>query len=80
MALPSYNRLLAIHGENNFPAIVTGKLLQKWLLFERQPLDALVAQWIEYWPPKPGVVGSIPAERTISSPLIFHNCMPRLPP
>ena len=25
---------------------------------------ALVAQWIEYWPPKPGVVGSIPAERT----------------
>ena len=26
---------------------------------------AAVAQWIEYWPPKPRVVGSIPASRTI---------------
>ena len=26
--------------------------------------DAAVAQWIEYWPPKPRVVGSIPASRT----------------
>ena len=25
---------------------------------------APVAQWIEYWPPKPGVAGSIPAGRT----------------
>ena len=25
--------------------------------------DAAVAQWIEYWPPKPRVVGSIPASR-----------------
>ena len=25
---------------------------------------AAVAQWIEYWPPKPRVVGSIPASRT----------------
>ena len=24
---------------------------------------AAVAQWIEYWPPKPRVVGSIPASR-----------------
>ena len=31
-----------------------------------RPLRALVAQWIEYWPPKPGVVGSIPAERATS--------------
>ncbi len=28
-------------------------------------LNAAVAQWIEYWPPKPRVVGSIPASRTI---------------
>ena len=27
-------------------------------------LHAAVAQWIEYWPPKPRVVGSIPASRT----------------
>ena len=27
-------------------------------------LSAAVAQWIEYWPPKPRVVGSIPASRT----------------
>lgn len=26
-------------------------------------LYAAVAQWIEYWPPKPRVVGSIPASR-----------------
>src|SRR5450830_1174568 len=26
---------------------------------------AAVAQWIEYWPPKPRVAGSIPASRTI---------------
>ena len=26
---------------------------------------APVAQWIEYWPPKPGVAGSIPAGRAI---------------
>jgi hypothetical protein len=30
-------------------------------------LNAAVAQWIEYWPPKPRVVGSIPASRTIKS-------------
>ena len=29
--------------------------------------NAAVAQWIEYWPPKPRVVGSIPASRTIRS-------------
>ncbi len=28
-----------------------------------QMRDAAVAQWIEYWPPKPRVVGSIPASR-----------------
>src|SRR5574343_252203 len=28
---------------------------------------AAVAQWIEYWPPKPRVVGSIPASRAIPS-------------
>ena len=33
-------------------------------------LSALVAQWIEYCPPKAGVVGSIPAERAISFPFI----------
>jgi len=27
---------------------------------------AAVAQWIEYWPPKPRVVGSIPASRASS--------------
>ena len=30
----------------------------------RQFSVAAVAQWIEYWPPKPRVVGSIPASRT----------------
>lgn len=29
--------------------------------------NAAVAQWIEYWPPKPRVVGSIPASRAILS-------------
>src|SRR4051812_5048044 len=28
-----------------------------------QHLNAAVAQWIEYWPPKPRVAGSIPASR-----------------
>src|SRR3954470_15200575 len=28
---------------------------------------AAVAQWIEYWPPKPRVVGSIPASRASTS-------------
>lgn len=31
-------------------------------LAQRQE-HAAVAQWIEYWPPKPRVVGSIPASR-----------------
>ena len=30
--------------------------------------SAAVAQWIEYWPPKPRVVGSIPASRATSFP------------
>src|SRR5581483_7367703 len=30
--------------------------------------SALVAQWIEYWPPKPGVVGSNPAGRATALP------------
>ena len=29
-------------------------------------LNAAVAQWIEYWPPKPRVAGSIPASRAIN--------------
>jgi hypothetical protein len=33
-------------------------------------VSAAVAQWIEYWPPKPRVVGSIPASRTkVCNPL-----------
>jgi hypothetical protein len=35
-------------------------------LFRFSP-SAAVAQWIEYWPPKPRVVGSIPASRTIKA-------------
>ena len=38
-----------------------------WLLSGAPPNQfsvAAVAQWIEYWPPKPRVVGSIPASRT----------------
>ena len=41
---------------------------------------AAVAQWIEYWPPKPRVVGSIPASRTKSmidvsrSRLMLQSC------
>ena len=39
------------------------------MVCENSPLavllqSAAVAQWIEYWPPKPRVVGSIPASRT----------------
>ena len=40
---------------------------------------AAVAQWIEYWPPKPRVVGSIPASRTIQDtrkPLCFLAVTP----
>ena len=33
---------------------------------------AAVAQWIEYWPPKPRVVGSIPASRTSFQILMFR--------
>ena len=33
-----------------------------------RPVSAAVAQWIEYWPPKPRVVGSIPASRATFSP------------
>ena len=36
--------------------------------------SAAVAQWIEYWPPKPRVVGSIPASRTINSSLLAIVC------
>ena len=34
---------------------------------------AAVAQWIEYWPPKPRVVGSIPASRTIIPAFYIHS-------
>ena len=34
--------------------------------------DAAVAQWIEYWPPKPRVVGSIPASRATFFNKIRH--------
>ena len=34
--------------------------------FQKSP-RAAVAQWIEYWPPKPRVAGSIPASRTNKS-------------
>ena len=34
---------------------------------------AAVAQWIEYWPPKPRVVGSIPASRTTLSCSSSHR-------
>ena len=40
------------------PGILAG--LQKY------PDRAAVAQWIEYWPPKPRVAGSIPASRANS--------------
>ena len=33
-----------------------------------RPVSAAVAQWIEYWPPKPRVVGSIPASRATFPP------------
>ena len=33
-------------------------------------LYASVAQWIEHWPPKPVVAGSIPARRA-NSPLVL---------
>jgi hypothetical protein len=35
---------------------------------------AAVAQWIEYWPPKPRVAGSIPASRTINRGLSSRLC------
>ena len=34
---------------------------------------AAVAQWIEYWPPKPRVVGSIPASRAKNQQLTTRN-------
>jgi hypothetical protein len=37
---------------------------------------AAVAQWIEYWPPKPRVVGSIPASRTNRIKDLGHFCSP----
>ena len=33
---------------------------------------APVAQWIEYWPPKPRVAGSIPAGRTKKEGLLTY--------
>ena len=36
---------------------------------------ATVAQWIEYWPPKPGVVGSIPASRAKYLVLAHPECI-----
>lgn len=36
--------------------------------------SAAVAQWIEYWPPKPRVVGSIPASRATSIPAAPSCC------
>jgi hypothetical protein len=41
--------------------------------------DAAVAQWIEYWPPKPRVVGSIPASRTNSQALNWPASIFRMP-
>ena len=35
--------------------------------------NAAVAQWIEYWPPKPRVVGSIPASRAIKNQRLEFN-------
>lgn len=56
-------------------AVVASVVLHLWGLLSRgavacdnprlyQFSSAAVAQWIEYWPPKPRVVGSIPASRT----------------
>jgi hypothetical protein len=42
--------------ENRYPS---------WLFSITADVSAAVAQWIEYWPPKPRVVGSIPASRAI---------------
>ena len=35
------------------------------ILFTKPAYYALVAQWIEHWPPEPGVGGSNPLERAI---------------
>ena len=35
--------------------------------------NALVAQWIEHFPPKEGVAGSIPAKRATSHPVAKIN-------
>ncbi len=40
--------------------------------------DAAVAQWIEYWPPKPRVVGSIPASRTNRTNRSCHKTLKHL--
>ena len=40
------------------------KAMRTLTMGESSKWDAAVAQWIEYWPPKPRVVGSIPASRT----------------
>src|SRR5450830_1366019 len=41
--------LIDVRGESRYPSVLS---------------RAAVAQWIEYWPPKPRVAGSIPASRT----------------
>src|SRR4030095_1358828 len=43
-------------------------------IMRTRSFDAAVAQWIEYWPPKPRVVGSIPASRTNENrPFLVFN-------
>ena len=50
--------------------IMRSKVIWRWPEAATRPrtvtmaADAAVAQWIEYRPPKPRAVGSIPASRT----------------
>jgi hypothetical protein len=54
-------------------------VLKVWLRGYNTLASAAVAQWIEYWPPKPRVAGSIPASRTnLASchPVFPHLALP----
>src|SRR5690606_12199344 len=63
------------HGRGARKTVSFASLRRFLLSASLVPSRAAVAQWIEYWPPKPRVAGSIPASRTIfSNKSITRRC------
>ena len=61
------------------PEIIAKPLLPQtcsWARLIESKAVAAVAQWIEYWPPKPRVVGSIPASRTKNNGTTINTRVP----